>query len=69
MILMVYDNGVGLPTDVAERRGMGLRIMHHRARMIGAILEVQRGTYGGTRVICTLDNPALVSVNQMPSDA
>ena len=69
MILMVHDNGVGFPTDVAERRGMGLRIMHHRARMIGAILEVQRGTHGGTRVICTLDNPALVSVNQMPSDA
>ena len=69
MILMVHDNGVGFPTDVAKRRGMGLRIMHHRARMIGAILEVQRGTHGGTRVICTLDNPALVSVNQMPSDA
>ena len=69
MILMVHDNGVGFPTDVAERRGMGLRIMHHRARMIGAILEVQRGAHGGTRVICTLDNPALVSVNQMPSDA
>jgi PAS domain S-box-containing protein len=69
MILMVHDNGVGFPTDVAERRGMGLRIMHHRARMIGAILEVQRGAHGGTRVICTLDNPALVSVNQMSSDA
>ena len=69
MILMVHDNGVGFPTDVAKRRGMGLRIMHHRARMIGAILEVQRGAHGGTCVICTLDNPALVSVNQMPSDA
>ena len=69
MILMVHDNGVGFPTDVAKRRGMGLRIMHHRARMIGAILEVQRGAHGGTCVICTLDNPALVSVNQMPSGA
>ena len=52
MILMVHDNGVGLPTDVAERRGMGLRIMHHRARMIGATLEVQRGARGGTCVSC-----------------
>ena len=67
MILKVHDNGVGLPTDVAERRGMGLRIMHHRARMIGATLEVQRGAPRGTCVICTLDNPALVSVNQRPS--
>ena len=67
MILMVHDNGVGLPTDVVERRGMGLRIMHHRARMIGANLEVQRRARRGTCVICTLDNPALISVNQMSS--
>jgi two-component system, LuxR family, sensor kinase FixL len=67
MILMVYDNGVGFPTNIAERPGMGLRIMHHRARMIGAILEIQREACGGTCVICTLDNSALVSVNQMPS--
>jgi PAS domain S-box-containing protein len=69
MVLMVRDNGVGFPTDVAKRRGMGLRIMHHRARMIGAILEVQHGAHGGTCVICTLSNPTLVSVNQMPSSA
>src|SRR5262245_28796279 len=68
-ILMVRDNGVGFPTDVAKRRGMGLRIMHHRARMIGAILEVQRGARGGTCVICTLSNAALVSVSQIPSSA
>jgi nitrate/nitrite-specific signal transduction histidine kinase len=48
---------------------MGLRIMHHRARMIGAILEVQHGARGGTCVICTLSNPTLVSINQMPSSA
>ena len=52
---------------MAEQHGMGLRIMHHRARMIGATLEVQRGTLGGTSVICTLANPALVSVNKVPS--
>ncbi|HSX81555.1 MAG TPA: PAS domain S-box protein [Candidatus Saccharimonadia bacterium] len=69
MMLMVHDNGVGFPTVVAERPGMGLRIMHHRARMIGATLEVQRGAPGGACVICTLDNPAMVSVDQMPSDA
>jgi PAS domain S-box-containing protein len=67
MTLMVRDNGGGFPTNVAERHGMGLRIMHHRARMIGAILEVQRREHGGTCVICTLDNPLLVSVDQMPS--
>jgi two-component system, LuxR family, sensor kinase FixL len=67
MTLMVRDNGVGFPTDAAARRGMGLRIMHHRARMIGAMLEVQPGAHGGTCVSCTLSNPTLVSVNQRPS--
>ena len=38
MVLMVHDNGRGFPTAVAKRPGMGLRIMHHRARMIGATL-------------------------------
>ena len=43
MLLMVHDNGVGFPTDVAKRRGMGLRIMHHRARMIGATWRSSAG--------------------------
>jgi len=67
LTLMVHDDGVGFSAVMAEQHGMGLRIMHHRARMIGATLEVQRGTLGGTSVICTLANPALVSVNQVPS--
>jgi len=62
--LMVHDDGVGFPATIAQRHGMGLRIMRHRARMIGATLEIQRGAHGGTSVICTLDNPALVSVDQ-----
>jgi PAS domain S-box-containing protein len=68
MTLIVHDNGRGFPTVGAGRPGMGLRIMHHRARMIGATLKVQPGIPGGTCVICTLNNPALVSVDQMPSD-
>jgi len=67
LTLMVHDDGVGFSAVMAEQHGMGLRIMHHRAHMIGATLEVQRGTLGGTSVICTLANPTLVSVNQVPS--
>ena len=69
MTLIVHDNGGGFPPVGARRPGMGLRIMHHRARMIGATLKVQHGVPSGTCVICTLDNPALVCVDQMPSDA
>ena len=65
--LMVHDDGVGFPAVETAWHGMGLRIMHHRARMIGATLEVQHGVHGGTCVICTLDNPAVISVDQAPS--
>jgi signal transduction histidine kinase len=68
LTLTVHDDGVGFPAVVEERHGMGLRIMHHRARMIGATLEVQRETHGGTSVICTLDNPALVSIDPVSFD-
>lgn len=62
LTLTVRDDGVGLTTTDPERPGMGLRIMHHRARMIGATLEVQPGPSGGTQVVCTVDNPALIAV-------
>jgi two-component system, LuxR family, sensor kinase FixL len=50
--MSVVDDGAGL----AERRGhkgMGLRIMKHRAGMIGGILEIRKGQDGGTTVECS----------------
>ena len=41
LMLTIQDDGVGLPLPTQRGRdGMGLRIMAHRARMIGATLEV-----------------------------
>jgi signal transduction histidine kinase len=67
LTLTVHDDGMGFPAVGTVRHGMGLRIMQHRARMIGATLTVERAAQGGTCVICTLDNPAVVSVDQTPS--
>ena len=67
LTLTVHDDGMGFPAVGTVRHGMGLRIMQHRARMIGATLTVQRAAQGGTCVICTLNNPAVVSVDQTPS--
>ncbi|HEX3799951.1 MAG TPA: sensor histidine kinase [Verrucomicrobiae bacterium] len=53
--LRVQDDGVGLPEPLpAHNEGMGLRIMDHRASMIGAVFSARRGTAGGTVVTCTL---------------
>jgi signal transduction histidine kinase len=52
--LAVNDNGTGLPRHFETRRGMGLKIMDHRASMIGAELQVQRVAAGGTLLTCSL---------------
>jgi signal transduction histidine kinase len=52
--LRIEDDGEGLPPVIPQRAGMGLRIMGHRARMIGATLEVKSRPQGGTVVACML---------------
>lgn len=60
--LRIRDNGVGFtdvdlaapPEALEELRGMGVRIMHYRARIIGATLEIQGVAGVGTTITCTL---------------
>ena len=58
--LSVADNGVGLPRDLSEKRGLGLSIMQFRARMIGAQLAVAPNPSGGTVVVCSFPQHANV---------
>jgi signal transduction histidine kinase len=54
MVLSVSDDGVGIE-DLSElNKGMGLRIMRHRAEMIKGVLDIRRGHAGGTVVTCSL---------------
>lgn len=52
--LTIKDDGVGIASDPMHGNGAGLRIMKHRASLIGATLEVRRGEVGGTILACTL---------------
>lgn len=54
MTLTIRDNGVGFPVPAPDSTGMGLHIMHYRARMIGAALSVGPHPDGGTVVSCVL---------------
>lgn len=54
IVLMVKDNGSGLPKELNQTEGMGLRIMHYRAGLIGGSLAVQRDLDGGTSVVCSV---------------
>jgi two-component system CheB/CheR fusion protein len=53
LVLVVADDGVGIPESPGAK-GMGLRLMKYRAKMIGGVLDVRRGVERGTVVTCTL---------------
>lgn len=52
--LTVEDDGVGLKTGGQPLKGLGLRIMAHRAQIIGAQFSVGARQNGGTAVTCNL---------------
>ena len=52
--LTITDDGIGLPENSRPGDGMGLRIMAHRAAMIGATFNLERLPESGTRVTCKL---------------
>jgi len=55
--LRVSDDGVGLPHVSRRRPGMGLRIMAHRAAVIGGSFAARRRPGGGTEIECRVPNP------------
>lgn len=58
VMLTVTDDGSGLPPAAQPPKGMGLRIMNYRARIIGATFDIQNLPSGGAKVVCILDkNP------------
>jgi two-component system, LuxR family, sensor kinase FixL len=55
--LTVQDDGVGFSLPLKRSPSMGLRILHHRARVIGATLDLKSAPGSGTTVVCEF-NPA-----------
>ena len=56
--LSIADNGSGIDGKPDGNDGMGIRIMHHRAAMIGGTVAIHPRPGGGTEVICQLENVA-----------
>ena len=59
IILSVRDNGRGIQTSPDSQTGLGIRIMHYRAEVIGGSLAVRPAPRGGTEVVCTVREGAL----------
>jgi signal transduction histidine kinase len=54
ILLFIKDDGIGLAENASKNGGMGLRIMAHRASMIGATFQIKKEDSGGTIVLCKL---------------
>lgn len=54
LVLTVGDDGVGIAPAPQRGNGLGLRIMAHRAAMIGATLSVSPSDDRGSLVVCSL---------------
>jgi PAS domain S-box-containing protein len=52
VILQIQDDGVGISGN--GREGLGLKVMHNRASVIGATLTIERDKRHGTVLTCTL---------------
>jgi signal transduction histidine kinase len=50
--LEVEDDGSGMPEPIPMGRGIGLRVMRHRAQLLGGALEIVASPAGGTLVRC-----------------
>ncbi len=52
LILSVQDDGIGFVAVEADKAGMGIGIMRYRAKVIGAVLELQSQPGHGTQISC-----------------
>jgi PAS domain S-box-containing protein len=50
--LTIWDNGLGIPANLSGNRGLGIRFMEYRAKLLGGKLSVQAHSKGGTLVQC-----------------
>jgi len=67
--LRVQDNGSGFVHDPHDLpNGMGLRIMHYRANILGGTLEIRSIPGSGTTVTCTVQ-PNLISLHSSPASS
>lgn len=54
LLVKIEDNGTGFSPDWDQHKGLGVRIMKFRSRLIGANLDISRSNLGGAAIIVTL---------------
>ncbi len=60
VVLRIQDNGCGFPKNGPKNTGMGLRVIQHRARMIGGTASIKPRSGCGVVVTCTFRKNILI---------
>ena len=55
-VLSILDDGTGFDAAQQSASGLGIRIMQYRAKKIGATLNIQAASNGGTEVLCSFQD-------------
>lgn len=55
--LIIKDDGIGIADDAKNAKGIGLKIMRYRARMINATFSMKPNSPQGVILECTLNKP------------
>jgi signal transduction histidine kinase len=56
LVLTVRDDGVGIVSEENQAKGIGMRLMNHRANLVGGMLRVHSNGERGTVVTCTISH-------------
>jgi nitrate/nitrite-specific signal transduction histidine kinase len=51
---MIKDNGIGIDYQTRQR-GLGIKIMEYRAKLLNAFLDIRKRSQGGTIVLLELE--------------
>jgi len=54
LVLRVKNDGLRFPKELPKGKGIGFRVMHYRARMIGGVLTARPLRGGGVLLTCSL---------------
>ena len=68
LVLVVVDDGIGLPPEPLRRNGLGLVSMRERARLVNGTIEIVPMPSGGTKLTVTVPvKPIVVVPDQVPA--
>lgn len=57
IILAIKDDGVGLSGDTKQEKGIGMKIMKNRSRMLGGVFQMKSNTPQGVILECVFSIP------------